>query len=119
MALSLALNNNWDIFVNEDGNIATVSDDYAIAQNAANAVRLFTNDAYFNKDRGIPHFDIELGQKAITSRSTLANRIRKAVLNVDGVTDVEVSLNFINSTRTYTGEIYITTINSTTVKIEL
>lgn len=119
MPLTLNLNEKWDIFVDENGNIATAKDDYAIAQNAANAVRLFTNDAYFNKDRGIPHFDIELGQKAIASRSTLSNRIRKAVLAVDGVTDVEVYLNFENSSRTYTGEIYITTVNSTTVRIEL
>ena len=65
MALSLALNNNWDIHTDKNGNIAVVKDAYAIAQNCANAVRLFTNDAYFNRDRGIPHFDIELGKKAL------------------------------------------------------
>lgn len=119
MAFTLALNDIWDIYVNNDGNIATVQDDYAIAQNCANAVRLFTNDAYFNKDKGIPHFDIELGHKAIPNRSTLINRIRKAVLEVDGVNDVEVSLEFNSTTRTYTGEIYVTTANSTTVRVEL
>lgn len=119
MAFTLALNNKWDIYVNNDGNIATVEDDYAIAQNCANAVRLFTNDAYFNKDKGIPHFDIELGHKAIPNRSTLINRIRQAVLEVDGVNDAEITLDFDNTNRTYTGEIYITTANSTTVKIEL
>lgn len=119
MALSLALNNKWDIYVNEDGNIATVTDVYAIAQNVANAVRLFTNDAYFDKNKGIPHFEIELGQKAIISRSTLTNRIRKAALAVEGVSDVEISLEFDNRTRTYSGDIYITTENSTRARIEL
>lgn len=119
LAFTLALNNKWDIFVNENGDIATLDDTYAIAQNAANAVRLFTNDAYFNTDRGIPHYDIELGNKAIPNRSTLTNRIRNAVLDVDGVDDVEVVLEFNNLTRTYGGIIYITTVNSTSIQIEL
>ena len=119
MAFTLALNNKWDIFADESGNIATATSDYAIAQNCANAVRLFTNDAYFDKNRGIPHFDIELGHKPQPSQSTLINRIKKAVMNVNGVLDCEVSLEFEKPSRTYTGEIYITTHNNTTVRIEL
>lgn len=119
MAYTLALNNNWDIFVNQNGDIATVDDTYAIAQNAANAVRLFTNDTYFDTQRGIPHYDIELGNKDIPNRSTLTNRIRNAVLDIDGVDDAEVKLEFNSSTRTYGGIIYITTTNSTTIQIEL
>ena len=69
MALSLALNDKWDIHTDENGNIAVVEDAHAIAQNCANAVRLFTNDAYFNRDRGIPHFDIELGITALSKLS--------------------------------------------------
>ena len=119
MAFTLALNNNWDIYIDENGNIATFDSDMAVAQNCANAVRLFTNDAYFNKDRGIPHFDIELGQKPLPAKSVLINRITNAVMNVDGVLDCQVSLVFDNTTRTYGGEIYITTQNSRTIQIEL
>lgn len=119
MALSLALNDDWDIHTDENGNIAVVEDAHAIAQNCANAVRLFTNDAYFNRDRGIPHFDIELGKKALASRSTLYNRIKKAVMGVKGVTDAEVILEFDYKNRTYGGEIIITTNDNTTVTIEL
>lgn len=119
MPFTLALNNKWDIHCDENGNIATVTDDMAVAQNCANAVRLFTNDAYFNKDRGIPHYDIELGHKPLPSKSVLINRITNAVMNVDGVLDCQVSLIFDNATRTYGGEIYITTQNSRTIQIEL
>lgn len=119
MAFTLTLNDRWDIFVNENGDIATTSDTYAIAQNAANAIRLFTNDAYFNTDRGIPHYDIELGHKAIPNRSTLINRIKSAVKEIDDVDDVEVVLKFNNTTRTYEGNIYITTTNGTSIQIEL
>ena len=119
MAFTLTLNNNWDVFVDENGNIATSADAYAIAQNAANAVRLFTNDAYFNRTKGIPHFNIELGHKPIPARSTLTNRIRKAVLAVDGVTDAEIELEFDPATRTYGGDITITVTDGNTVRIEL
>lgn len=119
MAFTLTLNDKWDIFVNKNGDIATTSDTYAIAQNAANAVRLFTNDAYFDTQRGIPHYDIELGNKAVPNRSTLTNRIRNAVQEINGVDDVEVVLEFNNATRTYEGNIYITTTNGTSIQIEL
>lgn len=119
MALSLALNDKWDIHTDENGNIAVIEDAHAIAQNCANAVRLFTNDAYFNRDRGIPHFDIELGKKALASRSTLYNRIKQAVMGVEGVTDAEVILEFDYKNRTYGGEVIITTNDNTTVTVEL
>ena len=119
MPRTLALDDNWDITLDEMGNIAVYDDDYAIAQNVANAVRLFTNDAYFNKTRGIPHYDVELGNPAFPSRSVLYARIRQAAMNVSGVTDAEVTLDFDKSTRTYKGDIYITTKNSTQVRIEL
>lgn len=119
MAYTLILNDNWDISVDESGNIATSDGTYAIAQNAANAVRLFTDDAYFDRTRGIPHFDIELGNKGSDAQSTLINRIKKAVLAVDGVADAEVSLNYDEKARTYGGEILLTTENGSSARIEL
>ena len=119
MAFTLTLNDKWDIFVDENGNIATSAAAYAIAQNAANAVRLFTNDAYFNRTKGIPHFQIELGNKPAPSRSTLTNRIRKAVMAVDGVLDTEIELVFDEKTRTYGGNVTITVEDGTNIRIEL
>ena len=45
IAYTLYLNNAWDVAVDNAGNIATTSGDYAVAQNAANACRLFYEDA--------------------------------------------------------------------------
>ena len=53
---SLLLDVEWDIQLDASGNIAVTTGDYAVAQNVSNAVRLFTNDAYYDPDRGIPHF---------------------------------------------------------------
>lgn len=119
MPLTLNLTDKWDIHVDKNGDIALSDGNYAIAQNAANAVRLFTNDAYFNQDRGIPHYDIELGHNPISSQSVLINRIREAVLNVDGVEDAQISLEFDNETRTFGGEITLATADSTQITIDL
>lgn len=103
---TLLLDDNWDVTLDGSGNIAVTQGAYGIAQNVANAVRLFTNDACFDQTRGIPHFDIELGR--VPSLSVLRARIRQAALDVDGVAEAEVSfLSF--EGRVLTGEVQITT----------
>lgn len=113
---TLRLNENWDIYVDEAGNIALADGDYGVAQTAANKVRLFTNDAYFDQTKGIPHFDIELGKNYNVSEAVLTNRIRKEVLSVDGVTDAKVQLEKESGGRVIGGNILITT-NTGTVSI--
>lgn len=119
MKKTLTLNNSWDICLDENGKIAISDGAYAIAQSAANAVRLFTDDAYFDRDKGIPHFDIELGHYPEGARSTLYNRITQAVMEVEGVEDCEVELEYDAATRTFGGEITITTADSSNIRIEL
>ena len=80
---SLLLDAEWDIQLDASGNIAVTTGDYAVAQNVSNAVRLFTDDAYYDPDRGIPHFAITLGRKP--SMSVFRAVVRKAALGVDGV----------------------------------
>ena len=93
--------------------IATVAGPYAIAQNVANAVRLFTNDAYFDADRGIPHFDIELGHKP--PYSILRTRILQAARAVEGVADATVT--FDRDKRVLGGEILLTLTTGDTVSV--
>lgn len=78
----------WDLFVDKNGKIANCYAEYAIAQNVANACRLFTKDAYYNEDRGIPHFALELKEQP--SIDILKNRLRDAALEVEGVADAKV-----------------------------
>ena len=115
----MLLNDKWDICVDSSGNIAVTTGAYAIAQNAANAIRLFTNDAYFNRTKGIPHFDVELGKKPIASQSMLINRIRKACLAVEGVTGCEPVLEYKSDGRLISGDVYLTIEDGTTVRISL
>lgn len=112
---TLKLNENWDIYVDKSGNIALADDDYGVAQTAANKIRLFTKDAYFDQTKGIPHFDIELGKNFSTSEAVLTNRIRKEALSVQGVTDAKVSLKKDQDGRVIGGEVYVTTSTGTVI----
>ena len=115
---TLYLNDKWDIFSDASGQIALVSGAYAIAQNAANAVRLFKNDAYLAQTRGIPHFEIELGKAPAIAAPILRTRIRETVLNVNGVTGAEVDLTFDESGRVMGGEVQATVLESENVQID-
>ena len=97
---------SWDITLDSSGRIARSVQAYAIAQNVANAVRLFTGEAFFAMDEGIPHFDIELG-KTRPALSVLRARMREAALNVEGVLDAQITLNDVQE-RKLTGEILLT-----------
>ena len=86
--LNLKLDEKWDITLNSVGDIETTNGDYAIAQEVANQIRLFTNDAYYNSESGIPHFILDLGQRPI--ESLVKSRIKDACLLVKGVADVNI-----------------------------
>lgn len=113
---SLMLDSNWDITLNGAGRIAQTTGKYAIAQNVANAVRLFTRDAFFDQEAGIPHFDIELGHNP--PLSVLRARIKAAALAVDGVVSAVVDLDTPIQGRTITGSILLTTEDNETATIE-
>jgi len=114
MAHTLMLDADWDLTLNAGGGIATVSGPYAIAQNVANAVRLFTDDAFFDADKGIPHFSIELGHKP--PYSILRTRILEAARGVEGVADATVT--FDRYERVLGGEILLTLTTGETASVE-
>lgn len=96
----------WDLTLNDVGLIELVSGEYATAQNVANEVRLFTDDAYFIQDKGIPHFTVELGRRASTT-AVLHSYVRKAALRVEDVNEI-ISINishFDPTTRVLAGDI--------------
>ena len=109
---------NWDITLNAAGSIAVTAGDYCDAQNAANAVRLFTNDAFLAADKGIPHFDIDLGQRPL--EAVLRGRIRSAAVAVENIADAEaVEINVNVKTRELTGLIRIVNEQGAALGIEL
>ena len=112
--MSLLLTNNWDITLDSLGNLAIADKNYSIAQDVANAVKLFTNDAYFDTRAGIPHFEISL--KRNVSASVVRARIKEAAEAVPGVKSATVNIIEINN-NSLQAEILITLENNTTAQI--
>ena len=110
---------DWDLQLNAEGNLILAHDDYAIAQNCANEIRLFTNDAYFQQLNGIAWFESQLGKPL--EESLIKSEIRDACLRVDGVESVtNIELKFFDKeTRTLHAEITILTENNTNVAVRV
>lgn len=101
--------NKWDLQLTPEGNILLTSGNLAIAQNLANEIRLWTNDAYFQQENGINWKEAQLAKSLDTT--VLSQVIREAgnrtqgVHSVDSVTVTE----FDEENRILHGEITITT----------
>ena len=114
---SLFLNDSWDITLDGAGNIATTAGRYCDAQNVANAVRLFTNDAYLRQRQGGPHFSLDLGVKP--AESEVRQAFREAALNVENIADVSIELVGLDTeTRAMTGTITATSESGEVVSVE-
>jgi hypothetical protein len=116
---TLLLNSQWDLCLDKAGRIAIAEGAYATAQNVANECRLFTNDACFETERGIPYYLIALGHKL--SPSVLRARLRDAaelVEDVQAVTGVELE-SLDTETRRVTGEIQFTSREGEDASVEL
>lgn len=108
----------WDLTLDSGGGIAVTSGAYGIAQNVANAVRLFTNDAYYDTERGIPHFIVDLG--LMPMQAVVRNRWSTAARGVDGVASATSEVrSFDEGTRVLTGVISLETTDGETVDIEV
>ena len=116
---TLLLDDNWDLCLDIQGNIAVSKGAYSTAQNVANECRLFTDDAYFDTERGIPYFLIALGKDV--SVSVLMARLREAALRVEDVAAVNsIQLDSLDTeTRKLTGTIMFTSVEDENGTIEL
>ena len=116
---TLLLNGNWDLTLDKSGRIAVAEGAYATAQAVANECRLFTDDAYFETERGIPYYLIALGRKL--SPSVLRARLRDAAYLVEDVEDVtDVVLESLDTeTRRVTGEIQFTSKEGEDASVEI
>ena len=107
---SLFLNADWDIGLDSSGNIETTSNLYCDAQNVANAVRLFTNDAYLAQNKGVPHFRLDLG--VIPALSEVRSWYRKAAKTVENIRSASVEITAVDKeNRTLRGIITATSDN--------
>lgn len=94
---TLLLTVNWDLKTDSAGNIASVSGDYALAQDVATACRLFYGELWYNNAVGVPYFEKILGKRP--ARSVAKNLLRTAALRVPGVVDAKVYIDGIENRK--------------------
>lgn len=94
----------WDLVLNTAGDIAVASDPYALAQDAASAIRLFRGELWYDTAKGVPYFSDVLGKAPpITLMKGL---FVSAAMSVPGVLSAECFISSISS-RGATGQVQV------------
>jgi hypothetical protein len=117
----MLLNDDWDLSLTESGNIAMTEGAYATAQNVANECRLFVRDAYFEMNKGIPHYIIELGFADNPDKSLLRTYLRRAAGRVSDVKEI-TNISFENMDKEHrklAGIIEFTTMEGENVSLDI
>lgn len=101
---TLALDENWDLGVDEFGNIAVKSDNERLAQDVASSVRVFLGELPFDVNRGVNYNDPD------ASRDDLKLQMNGQAVIIDGVEESLVVFDELKD-RTLKTTIYLTNEN--------
>lgn len=84
MASTLLLDRTaWDLVLNAAGNIAVAQEPYALAQDAASAIKTQEGECFWDTSVGVPLFEQVLGQRpSIPLMKSLFNAAALTVQNV-------------------------------------
>jgi hypothetical protein len=95
----------WDLCLDASGNIAMASVPYALAQDAASAIRLFAGELWYDTTQGVPYFGQILGQTPpiAVMKAAFVN----AALTVPGVVSAICYISEIKD-RVVSGQIQVT-----------
>lgn len=105
----------WDLAKDASGNIAAAADPYALAQNAASAIKLFLGEQWYNSTLGVPYLTAN-GRRQILARPL--NSLMKATLaavaeTVTGVSKAQVFITAV-ADRNVRGQVQVTNSSGTT-----
>ncbi len=108
MARTMLLDRStWDLVIDANGNIATATAPYSLAQDAASACRTFLGECWYNTGVGVPLWNV-LGQ--LPPLSLMKQYFVNAAMTVPGVVAAQVFLS-ISSGRVLGGQIQVTDAN--------
>lgn len=100
----------WDLALDTAGNIAVATEPYALAQDAASAIKLFAGELYYDTTQGIPYLAQILGQ--FPSLSLMRAYWEQAALTVPGIMSAQVYFSSW-SDREVTGQVQVTSRDTT------
>lgn len=101
----------WDLVVDAAGNIAAAADPYALAQDAASAIRLFAGELWYDITKGVPYWAQILG--VAPPLSLLKAKFIAAALTVPGVVSAQCFISSFTD-REVRGQVQITDANGNT-----
>jgi hypothetical protein len=81
---------NWDLAVDNFGNIAITEPSYALAQDVASAIRLFLGELWYDTTQGIPYFQKILGH--LPPQALYVGYNVQAALSVPGVVEAKCTV---------------------------
>ena len=102
---TLYLTPAWDLALDASGNIAKASVPYALAQDAASAIRTFIGEVYYDTTQGIPYFTQILGQ--YPPLNLMRQQFIRAAMTVPGVKAAQVYFTSYTN-RVITGQVQVT-----------
>lgn len=108
----------WDLTVDAAGNIAVAAEPYALAQDAASAVKLFLRELWYDNTQGVDWFKKILGQSP--HLEVFQSLMVAAVLTVPGIVSaVCIVEDFDRETEHVTGQIQFIDVNGNNGNISL
>lgn len=117
MTISLALNvAAWDLQVSPEGNIAIVDGNYAKLQDVASAVRLFRDELWYDRKRGMPYWEGILGKQPPSN--FLKIKVENMAKTIPTVAKARCVITGF-AARAVTGQILITFVDGTTQAVTL
>lgn len=96
---------SWDLALDVFGNIAVASNPYALAQDAASAIRLFNGELWYGTTKGVPYWEQILGKSPPIA--LMRAKFIAAALTVPEVKSAKCYISSIEN-RVVTGQVQIT-----------
>lgn len=104
MTTMLLDRSTWDLLVGADGNIAVATAPYALAQDAASAIKTFLGECYFDVTVGIPYLTQIFGKNV--PLALLKQQLIVAALTVPDVVSAQVFIASLTD-RALSGEVQV------------
>lgn len=102
----------WDLVLDSSGNIARATNPYAIAQDVASEVKLFSGELYYNSTKGLPYFEQIFAQAGPSAAAILVSQAQNAALNVPETVSAKVTALFFDRTmRRLSGTLEVIDVN--------
>lgn len=104
----------WDLVLDANGNIALAGVPYSIAQDVSSALRTFSGECWYNNNLGLPYWERILGE--FPPLPYVSERMVEQALTIPNVTAAEVTYTSFEN-RVLSGQVLVTDTDSNTSNV--